>query len=770
MKIALTLIVKSDKEEAALLDRCLGNMSPHMDGIFITETLKPGAKPSKDIDKVCKKYKAVRSTFEWTGDFSAARNHSFKSIPEGFDYIMWSDADDLWRGLEKLKPTLEETNKDAYAFWYLYDFDEYKQPIVSHRKTMIVKPGCAVWKGRIHEDLQPLRQIDIHAVEGIERMHFTNEKRIVASQQRNLEIAKDELNQNPNDPRAHWNHANALIGAGDTSSALKELESFIETSGSEDEIYIARMRLGSAYASVGKKKDAKEQMVIAIGSKPEFPDAYLQYGQMFYTWNEFQNAKRYLLEGLKRKPSYQSMIVFNPRDYDYNPMMLLAKTYFMLNQYAEALAPLKTCLKLYPEHKHINGLISAIEKEIKSMDDIADKVEHLKGKDKDFIKSEIEKLEPKYRSHPAICKLYNTIFTKETSSGKDLVIYCGYTTHLWNPDTFLKAGVGGSEEAVMHLSRMWAKNGYNVTVYNNGGNEVMVRDGVTWKPFWMYNYRDKQDITILWRSPKLADYEINSTKVFVDMHDVMDQGEFTKPRLQRIDKIFVKTKAHRSLFPGIADDKFAIVPNGLSVVAEGMKPKDQYLMINTSSPDRSLDVLPEIFKRIKKEVPEARMQWAYGWEIFNNAHEENPTMLKWRDKIIADMEEAGIENLGRLPQGQVAKLYHEGNVLLYPTEFFETDCISVKKAQAAGCIPVTTDFSALDESVVHGVKIHSEKTKENYAIGRIAFGVQDEAQKQRFVDEAVRILRQPLGDRSEMINWAKKFEWQKIASEWQSRF
>ena len=61
------------------------------------------------------------------------------------------------------------------------------------------------------------------------------------------------------------------------------------------------------------------------------------------------------------------------------------------------------------------------------------------------------------------------------------------------------------------------------------------------------------------------------------------------------------------------------------------------------------------------------------------------------------------------------KLYLEGNILAYPSEFAEIDCISVKKAQACGCIPVTTDFGAFDESVQYGVKIHSDKTNETWS-------------------------------------------------------
>ena len=61
--------------------------------------------------------------------------------------------------------------------------------------------------------------------------------------------------------------------------------------------------------------------------------------------------------------------------------------------------------------------------------------------------------------------------------------------------------------------------------------------------------------------------------------------------------------------------------------------ENQYLLVNTSSPDRCMDVLPELFKKVKEQVPEARLKWAYGWDIFNNSYSDNDKMMAWRDDI-----------------------------------------------------------------------------------------------------------------------------------------
>jgi glycosyltransferase involved in cell wall biosynthesis len=767
MKIALALIVKGSDSEARLLDRCLENVSPYVDGIFITSTYKDS--PNELIGAVGAKYNAVVTPFKWTSDFAEARNFSFSQVPSEYDYIMWCDADDVWRGLETLKEKIEATKKDAYAFWYLYDFDEYNEPIVAHKKTMIVRnDGSAKWEGAIHEDLVPQRQLDIAFIEGIDRMHLTTEERVLDNSIRNAEIAKKAVKNNPSDPRSYWNYANSLVGVAKYKEAAKVFDKFIKSSESEDEVYLAHTRLASVYTSIGNRELALNELYIAMGLKPVYPDAFLQAGALFFDMKNYQKAEEYIIHGIARPPSYKSMIVFNPRDYDYNPLMLLAKTYFAMSRPDKAVEPLEGCLKIYPNHSFVKELLAEMKKESKILQESVVKAQELeKIEDKEELKKQLDALPEDIKTHPAICHIRNKNFVKDTSSGKDLVIYCGMTDHEWNPDLFKTKGFGGSEEAVVHISKKFAEKGYNVTVYNNCGAVEMERDGVKWRPFWSFNVRDKQDVLIIWRHPKLLDYDLNATKVYIDMHDVVPHMEFTEKRLAKIEKMFVKTKFHRSLFPNIPDEKIAVVPNGLNLADFTETPeKDPYLIINTSSPDRSMDILPEIFRRVKEKVPQAKLKWAYGWDIFDQHYSTNKRMQDWKNSVMEQVEKTGIESLGKIPQSEVAKLYLQANLFVYPTEFAEIDCISVKKAQAGGAVPIVTDFGALDESTKYGVKVHSEKDKDTWCRDyQFHFGVEKEEQIQQFVDEIVSRLGK-VEDTSEMRDWVKKFSWENVCDAW----
>jgi glycosyltransferase involved in cell wall biosynthesis len=417
--------------------------------------------------------------------------------------------------------------------------------------------------------------------------------------------------------------------------------------------------------------------------------------------------------------------------------------------------------------------------------------------DEEKLKAAVDFLPQVLASHPAIVAFRNAQFVKETSSGMDLVISCGSkTVHPWKPEMLRNAGkgfIGGSEEAVIYLSRELARLGWNVTVYNNCGSKpikdivtcydhgIMTRHVVTYRPFWEQNFGDKQDVVILWCDPRLVDALINAPKIFLDLHTGIPATEFTPTRLQRLTKIFVKSQFHRSLYPNVPDTKISVIPNGIDLsLLESNPPiqKDPYLIINTCSPDRSMDVLPRLFKDVKRRVPPAKLQWAGGWDsvirynlsFLYSDEKEKKRKLRWMQQTQKEMDNAGIETLGRLTQAEVGKLYQRASIFAYPTECAEIDCISVKKAQAAGSLPVVTDIGALPESAPFAWNVHSTKTNStlNSAPGRFHFGLESQDAQQEWVDLCVKALYSG-GEperRVEMKEWSRQFEWYNIAARW----
>ncbi len=324
----------------------------------------------------------------------------------------------------------------------------------------------------------------------------------------------------------------------------------------------------------------------------------------------------------------------------------------------------------------------------------------------------------------------------------------------------------------MWLSRLLHERGWNVTVYATCGEEEKDYDGVVWKPYWMWNYRDKQNVTVVWRYPQFAKYEINSDKIIVDLHDVLTEEWFPADTLQKVHAIFVKSKFHRALFPNIPDEKFVIVPNGIDAkLFECTVKRDPLLLINTSSADRSLEAFLDCFEEIRKQVPDAKAQWAYGWGIFDAVHSSDPRKLEWKAHMQARMQQLGVDERGRIGPGEIAELYRRANVFAYPSEMAEIDCISLSKAMAAGAIPVTTDFAAMGEKSGHGgVFLHSNKPKDDWALPyQFHFEMTDPEQKSQFIQNAVNILLNPPNEdaRQPMREWARStFDWNTVANAW----
>jgi glycosyltransferase involved in cell wall biosynthesis len=375
--------------------------------------------------------------------------------------------------------------------------------------------------------------------------------------------------------------------------------------------------------------------------------------------------------------------------------------------------------------------------------------------------------------------LANTYPVKTTSSGKDIAIFCGYTPQEWSPGIAETKGVGGSEESVIHLAFRWAAAGWSVTVYNASDREQRYfadlgsagpAVAVTYRPYWLWNYRDREDIVILWRNPGIAKYPINARKVILDLHDV-GPYTFTPEDLTKISYVCVKTQAHADAFPNIPREKLKIIPNGLDVKQfKNSVSKEKNLIINTSLANRSLSALLDIYEQVKKRAPKARLEWAYGWDVDDALHGRNNEFAAWKAKMQARMKALGVVERGRLNSEEITRLYERGSVFLYPTGFYEIFCISAVKAQYAGAYPITSDFAALNEVVRWGEKVASDLAKESWAKPH-QFDFSIAKRKREYVDKVVAALeRPPQMPDSIKEELAMRYSWDKVAEAWYPLF
>ena len=178
-----------------------------------------------------------------------------------------------------------------------------------------------------------------------------------------------------------------------------------------------------------------------------------------------------------------------------------------------------------------------------------------------------------------------------------------------------------------------------------------------------------------------------------------------------------------------------------------------------SSYDRGLFWLLQMWPDIRKKYPDATLSICYGWKTYDALMANNPERQQWKVHMISMMHQEGVKELGRLGKEELNKLTDECGILAYCSDFYEIFCITAVNCQLRGCVPVTTGIGALSETVQHGVVVDGDITAES-------------VQK-----EYLQALLDLMGDerkRAKMAKegkeWAKKFDWTKIALLWVEEF
>jgi hypothetical protein len=115
-----------------------------------------------------------------------------------------------------------------------------------------------------------------------------------------------------------------------------------------------------------------------------------------------------------------------------------------------------------------------------------------------------------------------------------------------------------------------------------------------------------------------------------------------------------------------------------------------------------------MWPQIKEKFPDAKLEIAYGWDLFDTVTVGNAERLAWKEKVISLMNQPDITEHGRIGKEALRELRHTCGILAYCSDFTEIFCISVMEAQAAGCIPLTTDIGALAETNQGGIIVKGD--------------------------------------------------------------
>ncbi|HEY6018624.1 MAG TPA: glycosyltransferase family 4 protein, partial [Candidatus Paceibacterota bacterium] len=351
---------------------------------------------------------------------------------------------------------------------------------------------------------------------------------------------------------------------------------------------------------------------------------------------------------------------------------------------------------------------------------------------------------------------------------KTIIIGAMGAPEAWNPKTFEETGLGGSETAAMKLATSFARPGSkNRVLLYSTISEPGYYDGVGYRDSSHFRAEIPSDLYIAWRSPEAADWDINTKKLVLWMHDTDAGDRITPARVRKFDAIVVLTEWHRNhmmrMYPFIPKEKFVIIGNGVDIENfNGEVEREPHRVIYSSSPDRGLDVILEgIWPKVVEAIPDAELHLYYGWNTIDKFVDSFPHLVKLKNRLIELLlQTKGVVQHGRVNQKELAQSFQKSSVWLYPTHFTETYCITAIEAQLGGAIPITNHLAALAETVASGVILPED--------------VRNPAVQEMYAQAVIQALNTPIADRHDIHRRvrdnapARSWDW--VANEWQKQF
>lgn len=779
-KVAAILIVKGTDDEAPHLERVLKNITPHVDRVFLNLNHKPGKKISDKVLAVVEGVSFI--TTEWHDDFAEARNANLAQVPDEYEWVLWLDTDDIIDHPEKIKEVIEESKAyDAIYVDYLYEKDEEGNPLTVHMVARMFKNnGTHQWKGSIHETLVETRGILQGATKDFMVIHQSDEKRRAQSFERNINMLEMQLTKEAKDPdpRTFYYLGCTYMDAGHIDAAKVMLEDYLTLSGWDQERSAAHTKLGRMYFEEGNRAEAKKHFMQAIGEDPDDPEPRVEMGSLELDMKQYHKATRWL-EEVTTMEKNMTTLERNPMSYTFRTYLLLADAHLNIGgkhlkdaaKYAKKARKFK---KKNPEVVEYTKMIEQVYADKTELEGIIRQFKDFKDNGKlKKAKALLDKI-PQHLADNVVVAALKKEFETNKWPPKSIAIMTGDTAIDEWGSWSLDEGIGGSEEAIIRMSRHFIDLGYKVVVFGKvGANTGLDQYGVMWRNYWDCNLDDEFDIFVGWRAPFIFEKDIKARKKYLWLHDVMEPGEFTPKRIANFTKCIVVSKYHRSLFPMIPDEKILLSGNGIDpkefTELDGEFKRDPHKVFYGSSHVRGLAYLYEIWPEVKKAVPDATLDVYYGRGSYDAVHKGNPERMKWMDDMEAKAKELdGVIDHGKVSHKEINKAIFSSGVWAYPCPFPEVYCITAVKAQAGGAVPVSSNFAALDETVQYGVKLPMAELKEGAGVGE-----GNEVFLDDFKDELIAMLKDTDRQekiRPEMMKWARTVSWENVAKQWNEDF
>jgi glycosyltransferase involved in cell wall biosynthesis len=756
--ISMCLIAR---DEESNIETCLQSFRDFVEEIIVVDT--------GSIDKtveLAKKYADKVETYNQCNDeegriedFSMARNYSLSLRSPHIKWGCWIDSDDVLIGGENL---INYTNKFSNSndplflqFPYEYSFDQNGNCNLRHyRERLFYLPDnfnfvspchevCIAKEGRIlynetHNDI-----IWRHRRQYITKHTPSN---------RNLRILEKWYEKHGEiDARQLYYLGLEYGNANQVEKSKQFLHRYLELSGWDDEKWMALDRLINYYMNERNFTEVINHAFKAIQLKETWGEAYFALAKAHYFMAEegkephlnWQRCANYAKMGLSFPPT-QTLLFVNPNERNIEIHRYLNMALNKIGDIQGALDSCDSALKHLTNDPNLNQnkkvYENFLDKQVihNRVIDLFNR-QALNEENKDEVLKLIEnpQKEKIVEQIGVVAEERKELVLPEKKEGKlDIVFYLGPALEPLNPAAdALKAG--GSEVMAVEIAKRFAAQGNAVRVYTDCGNMEGTYDGVAYINHEHY-HNLRTDVLIASRMAHALDpqFDIQAKLKAIWTHDIFPKN--MEPKYAEIaDIIFVLSKWHKefvmSQFPYVKQEKIIITRNGIDLTRfDQQMERDQYKCIVSSSPDRYLPSLLNMWPQIKERCPKASLHIMYGFFNWRRSAELQKdqgqiNLIDQLEQKIKSMEPLDVYNRGRIGQQELAKEFLSSGVWPFSSWFSETYCISAAECQAAGVRMITSNVAALKETVSNrGVLIDGDWLSRDY--------------QDKFVEETVKAL------------------------------
>ena len=645
-------------------------------------------------------------------DFSTSRNRVLELAGIRCKYTLMLDDTYILTGGKKLKRFLKRANKNSYNIIIADDTREYFS-------CRILRMAARLrYRYKIHEviDTENTRNLKLENVFIYDEYSPYMTARTETRYRNDIRLLLEDLVDHPDDPRIIFYIAETYCRIEDYKNAEKYYILRTNLTGDPVEIFLAYFGLGMLYNRCIKKpwKFSEEMYLSAFKAYPARSESLLE----------------------------------------------IAKHYHHLGIYKKTYECMKQAVQIpMPQDGHPVGYMTYREEVPYLLIDSAIRIGEI-----EYAKTITRKV---ISENPRnIQKFHNVLYALDHTANPNLkpsqtpllVIHDGHIVKYWTPKSAELVG-SGSEIMAMNLGKEFAELKYRVVLFGGfkQGNKDSqgTYDGVEYMDVSKYNefLRDTYvDVLLVSRvSDNLVFYD-NIGKVFLWLHDTLPIGEAFQTHAKKFKGVLCLSEWHKQFF--CEEFKF---PKGLVHVTgnaidvkrfEAKTQKIPYKFIYSSSPDRGLDNLLEMFPRVHERYPKAELH------IFGNE------ALLTRETLQTIADHDYIKLHGRVSQKKISREYLSSDVWLYPTEFKETYCITALEAQVSKVLCVCTDLAGLTGTG-----------------GSRGVLVKGKASTRKFQDEMLKKLFWVLDNSSvkkhlieKAYNWAQQQTLENLALNWHTGF